>query len=124
MADTTTIQQKIEDLIDYSDERVWKFPKFYRFSIGQDIMRYLYQELELAVTANKKYFKKTTLQDLDVANAVVQSLVRRALNTKYVDRSGATRHLIDEHHYEVWSGKLQEIGRMIGGWIKSQQAAK
>ena len=124
MADTMVIQQKIEDMIDYSENQIMQFPKIYRFTLGERMLETMYQEAELAETANRKYFKKTTLQDLDIKNATLQMLVRRGHRSKYKDRNGTTKTVISDHHYEVWSEKLSEIGRMIGGWIKSQQKDK
>lgn len=124
MADTMVIQQKIEDMILYSENQINQFPKLYRYTLGERMLETIYLEAELAEAANRKYFKKTTLQDLDIKNATMQMLVRHGHIAKFKDRNGALRTIINDHHYEVWSEKLNEIGRMIGGWIKSQQKDK
>ena len=121
MAQTMTIQQKIEDMIVYSENQIMQFPKVYRYTLGERMLTCMYQEAELAEAANRKYFKKTTLQDLDIKNAILQMLVRHGHVAIYKDKGNQSRTVIDDHHYEVWSGKLEEIGRMIGGWIRSQK---
>lgn len=121
MASTMTIQEKIEDMIDYGEDRVIQFPRLYKGTLGRRILDSMYELERLAVAANRKYYKKTILQELDIENAILQCHVRRALRSKYVDRNGQQRTAINGHQYEVWSEMLAEIGRMIGGWIKSQQ---
>ena len=36
-------------------------------------------------------------------------------------RMGYKQKFLDLHSYEVWSAKVDEIGRMIGGWIKAMK---
>ena len=49
------------------------------------------------------------MQELDVELDVLRSYVRLAMMLKF----------LSFHKYEVWSGYLNEIGKMIGGWLKS-----
>ena len=63
----------------------------------------------LVITAFKRYHKKTTLTDLDIELAILKRQVRLAKDLRYVDLK----------KYQIWIEKLVEIGRMIGGWIKS-----
>ena len=120
MANTATIQQKIEDMIVYAEKQIMQFPKVYRYTLGERMLTTMYELAELAEAANRKYFKKTTLQDLDIKNGILQMLVRHASKAKFRDRNKAERVVLEAHHYKVWSEMLVEIGRMIGGWIKSQ----
>ena len=69
--------------------------------------------IRLVITANKKYTKKTTLQELDVEIAALKVYVRLAADLQYLPLK----------KYEVWSKKLVEIGKMVGGWIRSQREA-
>ena len=57
----------------------------------------------------KKYYKKTTLQELDVEVEKLKAYVRLSYNLGFYLRK----------KYEQWSGLVVEIGRMVGGWIKS-----
>ena len=68
---------------------------------------------DLVITANKKYTKKTTLQELDVEIAALKVYVRLAADLQYLPLK----------KYEVWSKKLVAIGKMVGGWIRSQREA-
>lgn len=63
----------------------------------------------LVSRCKKRYFKKTTLEDMDVELDVLRELVAESYESAY----------INVHKYEVWSRLLNEIGKMVGGWIKS-----
>lgn len=65
--------------------------------------------LERAIEAQKKYYKKTTLQDLDVEIMKMKAYLRLSQNLGFLPMK----------KYEIWSGKVVEIGKMLGGWLKS-----
>lgn len=65
--------------------------------------------LRLIVLCNKRYYKKTTLQDLDVELDLLRCHVRIAQSLGYLDFK----------KYEHWAKLNDEIGRMLGGWLKS-----
>ncbi len=49
-----------------------------------DIKRFLDEMLELTIEAQKKYYKKTTLQDLDVCIAKLKTYLRLSYNLKFL----------------------------------------
>lgn len=65
--------------------------------------------MERTIEANKKYYKKTTLQELDVEIDKLRKYVRLSYRLKYIDFK----------KYKQWSEKVNEIGRMLGGWMAS-----
>ena len=67
--------------------------------------------LERIIECNKKYFKKTTLQELDVEINKLKAYVRLSY----------TLGFLQTKKYEIWSDMVVELGKMVGGWIKSQQ---
>lgn len=103
------ILQKIQDLMVYSYPILQQFPKAERFSFAQDVRHCLDRLLELAITEQKKYTKRTTLEYLDIENEKLKLYIRIAFNL----------HYIDKHRYGVWESKVVEIGKMIGGLVKS-----
>lgn len=104
------ILQKIYDMIQYAEENCLKqFPNYQRFVLASKIREYMLQLLELCITANKKYYKKTTQQDIDITLSVLRTMVRLSKDLAYLSFK----------KYEQWSKMLAEIGRMLGGWIKS-----
>ena len=104
--------QKIEDMMDYAYPVLQQFPKSEKFAMVVDIKRVMDTMLEKAVEAQKKYFKKTTLQELDIANAKLQRYLRVAFRLKFIPM----------HKYQVWSEKSVEIGKMLGSWLNTVKA--
>lgn len=104
------IRQNCEELISFSYEAIRNFPKFERHVFGAEIRQTLWRMLRMIIICNKRYHKKTTLTDLDAELDVLRSQVRMAFNFRYIDTK----------KYESWSRRNDELGRMIGGWIKSQ----
>ena len=112
--------QKVEDLYDAVDRTVDHWPNFYRMKFALRIYEHLNHMEELCVAANKKYFKKSTLQELDITNAQLQILIRRVGKQTYRNRQGVERKLLPDGLREEWDRVTVEIGRLIGGWIKKQ----
>ncbi|WP_084417721.1 diversity-generating retroelement protein Avd [Chrysiogenes arsenatis] len=111
VASELMIRQKCEAMIYAAYGFLRQFPKYERHVLGAEIRESLCQLLRLIVTCNKRYHKKTTLQDLDVELEVLRSRVRLAHGLGYLDM----------RRYELWSRMNDEIGRMIGGWVRSVQ---
>lgn len=103
------ILQKVQDMMSYGYPMLRQFPKSEKFSLAQDIRDSMNQLLRYTVTEEKKHSKKTTAENMDVENGVLQSYIRIA------NQLG----LLSNHAYGVWSAKLVEIGKMIGGLLKS-----
>lgn len=101
--------QKIEDMLEYAYPALAQFPKAEKFSLAQDIRNSMNTLVKLTVAEEKKYTKKTTLENMDIELATLKIYVRLAMRLKF----------ISFHKYEVWEGMLVEIGKMIGGLLKS-----
>lgn len=104
-----TILQKTYDMIQYGYQALAQFPKSEKFALAADMKRCMHSILEYIIEAQKKYFKKTTLQELDVEVAKLRVYIRLAKDLGFLPLK----------KYEVWSKQIVEIGKMVGGWIKS-----
>ncbi len=104
------IKQKVEDLIATMYVVLRQFPRSERHVLSQEIRLSLWRLLRLIIICNRRYHKKTTLQDLDAELDLLRVQVRLAFNLKFL----ALRK------YENLSRDLDEVGRMVGGWIKSR----
>ncbi len=93
----------------YGYQALKQFPKHEKHVLGAEIRLSMLQLQRLIVTAFKRYHKKTTLTDLDIELAILKRRVRLAKDLRYLDLK----------KYQIWIGQLVEIGKMIGGWIKS-----
>lgn len=116
--------KKIDDMIRYGRPMLQRWPPFFRYTLGEDILQEMYTMLRLATKARLKYMNKTTLADLDVSKAILDVLLRQANSITFADRGGNERRLLTDHTYGVWSGYIAEIGRLIGGWMQSVEGRK
>ena len=66
MAEELKIMQKVFDMMQYGYGALAQYPKSEKFALCTDIKRCMDTMLERTIEAQKKYYKKTTLQDLDV----------------------------------------------------------
>ena len=107
------ILQKTEDMILYANKALEQFPRAERYALAADIKQTMYSFYRLIITANKKYYKKTTLQDADVELEVLRGFIRLAANKEM--------RYLPMKKYEIWSKMLSEIGAMLGGWIKAMK---
>lgn len=112
--DVFKIKEKIYEMILYGNPRLKDFPKTERYVLAEDIRKTMYGMLEMAVRLEKKYHKKTTLQDLDIEVDVLRNLLRLAKDPNLYPKQ---KPCLDFHTWEVWIRKVDEIGRMIGGYM-------
>ncbi|WP_269497167.1 diversity-generating retroelement protein Avd [Castellaniella sp. S9] len=103
------IRQRCEAMIRYGHTAIRQFPKMERHVLGAEIRHTMWAILRLIVICNRRYHKKTTLQDLDAELDLLRAQVRLAKEMGYLDFK----------KYEHWAKLNDEIGRMVGGWVKS-----
>ena len=114
MAEELKILQKIFDMMEYGYGALAQYPKSEKFALVTDIKRSMDTMLERTIEAQKKYYKKTTLQELDVEIMKLKAYLRLSQNLGFLPMK----------KYEIWSGKVVEIGKMLGGWLKSVNSKK
>lgn len=110
------IKEKIYEMIRYGSPALLQFPKSERYELAGRIRARMYGLLEYAVIVEKKYYKKTTLQDMDVELDVLRHLIRLAADRKLYPTTAAP---LPFKKYEYWAKMLDEIGRMLGGYMKT-----
>ena len=106
------IQQEVYDMLLYAYPLLDHFPKSQKFSLVQDIKRSMDLVLKYAITANKKYSKTTTLEKMDVELAALKVYIRLAFELQYFK---------GEKQYMEMSRRLDKVGKMLGGWLKSER---
>ena len=77
--------------------------------MGQKCENLTLEILELLFLANSEQNKITTLNKVDVKLKILKTLMRLGFDVK----------AIDQKRYLILQESLQEIGKMLGGWIKS-----
>jgi len=107
--DNLVIYQKVYDFTLYLFPIVDRFPKHEKFVSCSHIKNCVLDIAREIIRANKSRNKRPILYDIDVRIEELKFLLRLAHDRKYLS------HKSYEH-----SGKLTtEIGKLLGGWIKS-----
>lgn len=112
--ESLALLEKLEEVSAYSRVALRQFPKHEKFMLAAEIRGTITEIKRLLIRAAKRYYKKTTLEDLDIEIELLRSLVRESVSMKYIDL----------HRYEVWSLKIGEVGKMVGAWMKNVKAAQ
>lgn len=104
------------------------FPRHERYALSNRIRNTAYDVYELIMEAQKRYFKKTTLTNLDLTHERLRMQIYLAYELGYF-RFKDGRKLDGEAAYQQEQRRLgaatdivDELGRMIGGWIKRLKA--
>ena len=97
-------------LYEIAHKRVAGFPKHERYSIGEKIEGAILESLEnvLATTIATKYEKEKFLLRLGVKIDLLKILFRLSFNLKFIEF---------KDYLEI-EKRLNELGKMAGGWIK------
>lgn len=111
--ESLALLEKLEEVSSYTRIALRQFPKYEKFLLGAEIRGAITEIKRLMIRASKRYYKKTTLEDLDIEIELLRSLVRESVSMEYIDL----------HRYEVWSLKIGEVGKMVGAWMKNVRAA-
>lgn len=106
------------------------FPKFEKYALSQQIRICMYEVYALIVEGQKRYIKKTALTSLDIKHEQWRMLVNLAHALGYFEFKDGQHHddspkKLASHRYLAISRLIDEVGRMIGGWISfARQAAQ
>jgi len=105
---TPIIVTKVYDLLLWMLPKLAKFPKNERYLLGQRIENMLLDILEILIEAS---FTKEKLSLLRRANLNLEKL-------RFLVRLAKDVHYINIKTYEYQAKAVNEIGKMIGGWIR------
>ena len=102
------------------------FPRHEKYALSQEIRQAAYDVYGLLVECQKKYQNKTSLTRLDIRHEQLRMLINLAFELGYYlyhdnkhDRSQSEA----ERRYTALSILINELGAMIGGWIRSLKPA-
>lgn len=105
------LQQKINRMILKSFPRIQNMRKPEKFTIGSEIQKCEFTMLRLAVEGNATRGSKRPYQTkLDTEKAVLQSFIDLAVSPQ--------ARLISPGIHEEWAKEIDEIGRLLGAWMK------
>jgi len=88
-----------------------KFPKKIRFTLTNRIDNLALDIIEGIIEARYSRKKKDVLRRVDLSMEKLRVLLRMCHDLEYLDSKG----------YEFASKKINEAGKMVGGWRKQQE---
>jgi four helix bundle protein len=105
------IFQKAYELYKLLYQYVASFPKKDRYTLGQRVENSLLDFMESIILASQlsKTDKLPVLQKASIKLDVLKVFIRLCKDLK----------ILDNKKYLILESQIQEIGRMLGGWIKA-----
>jgi len=102
------------------------FPKHEKYALCTQIKNSALLVFELIVEGEKKYQKKSSLTNLDIAHEKLRMYLRLAYELGYFrfkDGKESTQdgEKIEMHRFLAITNLNNELGKMIGGWIKKSK---
>ena len=111
MPEPLKIQQKWEDMARYAYVLLRSLPKSERFTLGAEIRQSVWQGCRLIARAAFARNRMPLLYDLDAEIKMLQAMIRLGHGLK----------IVSDKQYRILSEMLTEIGKMTGGWMRSQK---
>jgi len=108
-----TVITKAYDLILWSCNHTGKFPRNHRFVLGERIERNLYDLLEILIRAK---YTRHRLELLEQANLVLEIL-------RFQVRLAKDLQCLKVDSYGFAAKAIDEVGKLVGGWLKSSGKA-
>lgn len=114
MESNLLIYKKYTDLYYYAYNLLEKYPKQERFALSTDIKNSLNDALKYMLYAQKIYDSKEKMKYLNLLDAEL-------MYQRFMIRVSYSKRYISPNNYKTWTYKVSEVGKMLGGWIKSCQ---
>src|SRR5271165_1856087 len=105
-----TVITKTYDLILWSCNHTSRFPRNHRFVLGERIERNLYNLLETLIAAKYTKQRQRLLEEANLSLEVLRFQMRLAKDLE----------CLKVNSYGFASKAIDEIGRLIGGWLRSR----
>jgi len=109
MIQNLVIFQKLYDLILWMFPLINKFPKKQRFVLGQQLENTLLDILKRIIQANQERNKLEILKQVSIDLDKFRILFRLAKDLRFMSIK----------QYQFGAEKINELGKILGGWIKS-----
>jgi len=109
LAEELKILQKTYDMIQYGYICLRQYPKSEKHTLAAETKRAMFELLKAIIVANKRCYKKHAIEEADVQLEILRYYVRLAKDLGFLPIG----------KYENWANMTTEIGKMIGGWLKS-----
>lgn len=95
------------------------FPRHEKYALCNRIRNTAYEIYDLISEGQKRYYKKTSLTELDIAHERLRMQFYLAYELGYFGYThGGHDASKEEKRFAAISSLVDELGKMIGGWIK------
>ena len=96
------------------------FPKHEKYALANIIRSTAYEMYDYITEGQKRYFKKTSLTGLDIVHEKLRMQLFLAYELGYFNfKDGRdSQKQTGERRFGVINSMVDELGKMIGGWIK------
>jgi hypothetical protein len=123
----TIMHRKFLEFIQLLNIYLNHFPKHEKYALSNRIRNTAYELYDYITEGRKRYYKKTTLTNLDIVHEKLRMQVHLAFELGYfrfkdgkeVDKNPEEQ---ERKRYTTITLKVDELGKMIGGWIKVLKA--
>ena len=105
-----TVITKAYDLVREMTGRVGKFPRDYRFLLGDRILRNAYDVRDILIEARYSREKDALLTRANLRLEQMRFQIRLAHDER----------MMSHQQYGVAAGLVDEVGRLVGGWKRSR----
>lgn len=99
------------EILDWVLDRSEKFPKSVRFSLAGRVMNSTFDILDLIVEAIYTKNRKPVLVKINLILEKLRVLFRISFSRRY----------INSNQFRFINEQLEEVGKMVGGWMKGQK---
>ena len=95
------------------------FPNHQKYTLTQGIRQAYLDVYNLVTEAQKRYHKKTTLTQLDIRHEQLRMMLHLAHELGLFGFAAGKKSddAQSDHRYLTISRMVDELGRMIGGWV-------
>ena len=104
---------KLYDVIMWLMGRVEKFPRAQKFTLGDRIVTLSLDILDVLIEATYTRKRLPLLQKANVQSEKLRYLIRLCHDFK----------LLSAKQYAYISKEINEVGKLVGGWIRSQSTS-
>ena len=102
---------KTYDLVKWSSEHTSRFPRNHRFVLGERLEQRLYSLLETLIQAKYSRPREPLLREANLSLELLRFQFRLAKDL----------NCLRGNSYEFATKAVNEIGRMVGGWMRKSE---
>lgn len=114
------LNRKFMEMIKLLNIYLNHFPRHEKYALAQNIRNTAYSVYDLITECQKRYYKKTSLVNLDIEHEKLRMQIHLANELGYFNfKDGRKDEKINGvKRYLAISRVIDEIGKIIGAWIK------